>query len=163
MDAWLDVAAFGLTLFVMLVGLIGSLVPIFPGIVVIWLGALGYGIVKGFGTQGVIIFILITLAMLAGVTVDNLLMGYGARRGGAAWRSIIGGILAGIIGTVLFPPVGGLIAAPAVVLLMEWHRGRSLDRAWKATGGLALGWVTSIAARFGLGLLMIGLWLIWAL
>lgn len=146
----------------MLVSLVGLVIPIFPGIVVIWLAALGYGIVTGFGTLGTILFVLLTLLMIAGVTVDNVLMGAGARRGGASWGSIIVGLLAGIVGTFLLPPIGGLIAAPAAVLLIEFWRGRDWDKAWKATRGLALGWGLSFFARFGIGVLMIVLWLVWA-
>ncbi len=162
MPPWFDVSVFGLTLFVMLVSLVGLVIPVFPGLVVIWLAGLGYGVVAGFGTLGVVIFIILTLLMVVGVTVDNVLMGAGARRGGASWGSIILGLVAGILGTLLFPPIGGLIAAPAAVLLMEYWRGRDWDRAWRATRGLALGWGLSFFARFGIGALMIGAWLIWA-
>lgn len=162
MPAWLDVSIFGITLFVMLVGLVGLIIPIFPGIVVIWLAALGYGIVAGFASPGVIIFVLLTLLMIAGVTVDNLLMGAGARRGGASWLTILVGMVAGILGTILIPPIGGLIAAPAAVFLLEYWRGRDVEAAWRATRGLALGWGLSFFVRFGIGLGMIGLWLVWA-
>jgi uncharacterized protein YqgC (DUF456 family) len=162
LPAWLNVSVFGLTLFVMLVGLFGLIIPIFPGVIVIWLAALGYGIVTGFGTLGWVIFAILTVLMLVGVTVDNLLMGAGARRGGASWGSILVGLLAGVVGTFVFPPVGGLIAAPAAVLLLEYLRGRDWDRAWQATRGLALGWGLSFLVRFGIGAVMIGAWLIWA-
>jgi uncharacterized protein YqgC (DUF456 family) len=162
LPAWLDISIFGLTLLVMLVGLFGMIIPIFPGVIVIWLAALGYGIVSGFGTLGWVIFAILTVLMLVGVTVDNLLMGAGARRGGASWGSILIGLLAGVVGTFVFPPLGGLIAAPAAVLLLEYLRGRDWDRAWQATRGLALGWGLSFLVRFGIGAVMIGAWLIWA-
>ena len=163
MSEWLNVSAFWLTLFVMLVGLFGLIVPIFPGIVVIWLAGLGYGVVTGFNPLGIIIMVLLTLAMLAGVTVDNVLMGAGARRGGASWLAVAAAMIAGIAGTILFPPIGGLIASPLAVLLVEYLRGRDLGRAWQATRGLATGWGLSFLARFGIGVLMIVLWLVWAL
>jgi uncharacterized protein YqgC (DUF456 family) len=162
-EPWLDVSSFGVTLFFMLVGLFGLIIPVFPGIVVIWLSALGYGIVAGFDTLGIVVFALISVAMIAGVTVDNILMGAGARQGGAAWSSIIVGMVAGVVGTVAIPPVGGLIAAPAAVLLMEYRHKRDWEKAWRATRGLALGWGLSFLVRFGIGVLMIGMWLLWAL
>jgi len=161
--AWLDVSIFGLTLFVMLVGLVGLVIPIFPGIVVIWLAALGYGIITGFSSPGTLIFILLSVLMLVGVTVDNLLMGSGARRAGASWSAILVALLAGILGTLLLPPIGGLIAAPAAVLLVEFLRGRDWGQAWRATRGLAVGWGISFLARFGIGVVMIGLWFVWVL
>jgi uncharacterized protein len=154
---------FGITLFVMLIGLFGTLIPMFPGVVVIWLAALGYGILSGFNLFGVIMFIVITLLMIAGVTVDNVLMGVGARKGGASWWSIFAAIAAGIFGTLLFPPIGGLIAAPLAVLLVEFGRVRDWRKARNAFGGLALGWGLSYAAKFGIGVVMISFWGFWAL
>ena len=147
---WLDATVFALTLFVMLVGLVGLVIPIFPGIEVIWLAALGYGILTGFDSPGLLIFIFITIALIPGVTVDNILMGAGARRGGASWLSILAALVAGIVGTLLFPPVGGLIAAPLAVLLLEFQRVRNMGKAWVATRGLAVGFILSVGAKFKL-------------
>jgi uncharacterized protein YqgC (DUF456 family) len=163
MEPWAEVSSFGITLLFMLIGLIGLIVPIFPGILIIWLSALGYGVVTGFSTLGIILFVLITLLMIAGEVIDNVLMGAGARKGGASWLSIVVGILAGVIGTLLFPPVGGFIAAPAAILLLEYSRGRDWEKAWRATRGLAIGWGLGFLVRFGVGVLMIGMWLVWAL
>jgi uncharacterized protein len=161
MEPWLDTSIFGLTLVVMLVGLFGLIVPLFPGIVVIWLGALGYGLLVRFGTVGTIFFILITLLMLAGETVDNVLMGVGARKGGASWRSIILGMVAGILGTLLVPPIGGLIAAPLTVFLLEYLRVGDWSKVLSAMRGLATGWGLSFLVRFGIGLAMIFSWGLW--
>jgi len=161
MEPWLNISVFGITLLVMLVGLVGLVVPIFPGIFVIWLAALGYGIVMGFNTVGVVFFVLISLLMLGGVTVDNVLMGVGARRGGASWLSIGLGLLAGVIGTLLVPPIGGLITAPLAILLAEYVRVKDWDKVFAAVRGLATGWGLSFLARLGIGLLMIVLWGFW--
>lgn len=161
MPDWLGAIIIVLTQLIILVGLVGLLVPVFPGITVIWLAVLGYGIVNGFEPIGVVIFILITLLMLAGTLVDNLLMGAGARKGGASWITIGVALLAGVIGTILFPPIGGLIAAPLAVFLIEYLRVREIRGAWYALRGLAAGWGLSFFARFGIGILMMVLWWIW--
>jgi hypothetical protein len=163
LPAWVSVLAFWLTLLVMLVGLVLLIVPIFPGITVIWVAALLYGIVTGFDTLGIVIIVLITLGMIAGISADNLLMGAGARRGGASWMTIIVALIAGIAGTVLFPPIGGLIAIPIAIFLIELLRNREWRSAWRATRGVALGWGLSFLVRFGIGLVMISAWLIWVL
>jgi uncharacterized protein len=161
MEPWLDASIFGLTLIVMLIGLVGLVVPLFPGVVVIWLGALGYGLLTSFGIVGTIFFILITLLMLAGVTVDNVLMGVGARRGGASWWSIILALVAGIAGTLLAPPIGGLIAAPLTVFLVEYLRVGDWSKVFIAVRGLATGWGLSILVRIGIGLAMVFSWGLW--
>ncbi|UCD99866.1 MAG: DUF456 domain-containing protein [Chloroflexota bacterium] len=155
--------SFWLTLVVMLFGLVLLLVPIFPGITVIWVAALIYGLVMGFDTLGIILFVFITIGMILGVSADNVLMGAGARRGGASWLTIIVALVAGIVGTILFPPIGGFIAIPIAIFLLELVRNREWRSAWRATRGVALGWGLSFLVRFGIGLVMIAAWLIWAL
>ena len=57
------------TLTAMLVGLL--VLPLLPGLVIIWVAALGYGLAAGFGTLGWIMFALITVLMLAGSVIDT--------------------------------------------------------------------------------------------
>jgi len=146
----------------MLVGLFGSLIPFFPGLVIIWLAALIYGIVVGFKTLGIVLFIFITVLMLVGGVVDNIMMGIGARLGKAAWWSIIIALIAGVVGTLVFPPFGGLIAAPLAVYLAELIRQRNWRNALGSFGGLTAGWSLSLLVRFGIGVVMILLWAVWA-
>jgi uncharacterized protein YqgC (DUF456 family) len=162
MDNWLEITIFGLAQFFMLVGLFGLVVPIYPGLVVMWLAALGYGIATSFdSTLGIVLFIVLTILMIVGSLIDNLLMGVGARRGGAAWSTILAALLAGVIGTLAFPPFGGIIAAPLSVVLIQYLRLRDLQKAWDALRGLATGWGLSFIVRFLIGLVMMGLWWIW--
>ncbi len=163
MPAWLELSIFWITLIIMAVGLFGLIVPIFPGITVIWLAALGYGVVTGFSTLGWVLFAVITVLLIVGVTIDNVLMGAKARKEGAAWSSLALGWLAGILGTIIFPPIGGIIAAPLVVLLLEYVRLRDINKALASLRGLAIGWGASFVVRIFIGLAMIGIWLVWAL
>jgi len=163
MPAWLDASIFWITLIIMTVGLFGLIVPIFPGITVIWLAALGYGVVTGFTPLAWVLLAVITVLLIIGVTIDNVLMGAKARKEGAAWSSLAFGWLAGILGTIFLPPLGGIIAAPLVVLLLEYLRQHDLNKALASLRGLAIGWGASFVVRFFVGLAMIGIWLIWAL
>jgi uncharacterized protein len=163
MPAWLSTSIFWVTLIIMLVGLFGLAVPIFPGITVIWLAALGYGVITSFSTLGWVLFVVITILLIVGVTIDNVLMGAKARKEGAAWSSLALGMLAGILGTIFFPPVGGIIAAPLVVLLLEYLRQHDFNKALASLRGLAIGWGAAFVVRFLIGLAMIGIWLVWAI
>jgi uncharacterized protein YqgC (DUF456 family) len=161
MPEWLHVSIFILTQVVILVGLFGLIVPIFPGVVIIWLAILGYAIVRGFNTLGTVLFVIITVLMVGGTVVDNLLMGAGARKQGASWVTIGVALLVGVLGTLIFPPVGGVIAAPLAVLLSEYLRSKDPHQAWNALKGLAAGWGLSFFARFGIGVMMMVLWWVW--
>ncbi|PJH74813.1 MAG: hypothetical protein CO064_09985, partial [Anaerolineae bacterium CG_4_9_14_0_8_um_filter_58_9] len=72
MPTWLQISIEVLTLTFMLFGLFGLVIPIMPGLVIIWVAALGYGIAAGFGALGWIMFAIITLLMIAGSFIDNV-------------------------------------------------------------------------------------------
>ncbi len=162
MPAWLITTINILTTLTMLFGLFGLVVPIFPGNVVMWVSALIYGLIFGFGRLGGILFAIISLLMLAAVLADNVLMGAKAREKGAAWISILLALVAGVVFTFIFPPVGGIIAAPLVLFLMEYLRLQDSEEATKVVKALLVGWGMAFVVRFGLGVVMMILWGIWA-
>ena len=161
----LSVVLSGLTIgflfVVMLVGLFGMVVPIFPGGIVIWLASLAYGLLFGFEGIGIWLFGLITLFMIAGSVGDNIVMGKVARDKGASWTAIALGLIAGISGTILFPPFGGIIGAPVLLFLVEFIRLTDFKKAAGITRGLIIGWGWSLVLRFGLGVGMIIMWGYW--
>lgn len=161
MPDWLSFAIVVVVQVFMTVGLVGLLIPIFPGITIIWLSALGYGIAAGFGRLGLVLFIIITVLFAIGTVIDNIFMGAGARKGGASWNTIILAVLAGVVGTFVVPPVGGLIAAPLVVLGLEYRRLGDWEKARQALMGLLTGWGLSFVVRFVIGLVMMALWWLW--
>jgi len=162
MPHWLEVVTLVLITLTMLVGLFGLVIPIFPGNVVMWVAALIYGLVFGFGTKGVIIFILLTILMVIAALADNVLMGAKARDKGAAWLSIILALGAGVLFTLIFPPLGGIIAAPLVLFASEYLRLKDHGKALEVMRALLAGWGWSFVVRFGIGIVMMILWLIWA-
>lgn len=162
MPAWLETSVTILTLIAMLIGLFGLIVPIFPGLVVIWLAALVFGLVHGFTTLGWIIFGIMTMLMIVGNVLDGVLMGAKALEHGASKKSIALALVAGIGVSLILSPLGGLIAAPLALYLSEKSNGHSNEEAWAITRGLMTGWGWSFVLRFVIGIAMIVLWIIWA-
>lgn len=163
MPDWLEITINILTTLTMLFGLFGLILPIFPGNVVMWIAALIYGLVFGFGTFGGVMFAIITLLMIIAVLADNFLMGAKAREKGADWGSIVLALIAGIIGTIMLPPIGGILAAPIVLYVMERNRLGSSDEAKVVVKALLTGWGLAFFVRFGLGVIMLSLWGAWAI
>jgi len=161
MPQWLNVSFHVFILLVMLGGLMISVIPIVPSVLIIWLAALVYGLVAGFGTLGMWMFVLMTALAIAGVLVDNVLMGTKAHEAGANWLSIGGALLAGVVGSFVFPPLGGIIAAPVVLFTIESIRLKESAEAWRITKSLLTGWGLSSLARFGIAFVMVGAWGIW--
>jgi uncharacterized protein YqgC (DUF456 family) len=161
MPEWATATITIATFVFILVGILGLILPIYPGIVIIWLAALGYGIATGFTTAGIFVFVILTLLMIVGSLIDNILMTAFTHKTGASWWSIILALVAGLIGTFAFPPIGGLIAAPLVLYLLEWSRLQDHEQAFQSLKALVTGWGFSYVARLGIGLVMVLLWGIW--
>jgi uncharacterized protein YqgC (DUF456 family) len=155
-----------LTLFFMLVGLAGLLVPIFPGLMVMWLASLIYAIVRASNDDmhwfEWVLFALITLLMIAGSIVDNIIIARRVREKQVPWGSIILGYLAGLMASIFFTPLIGILAAPVALFGAEYLRLRDSKVAFDSTRAWLTGWGITIAVRITMGVVMIGLWMIWA-
>ncbi|HEX9012258.1 MAG TPA: DUF456 domain-containing protein [Anaerolineaceae bacterium] len=150
-------------LVVMLVGLLGLLTTIIPGLVIIWLAVLVYWIVAGFTPVSWALFALITLLMIFGSVIDNIMMGASARRTGASWLAVAVALTAGVAGSLAFPPFGGLVAALLGLFLVEFARLRNWRMALDSTRSMAAGCGWSVLIRFGIGMIMILIWGGWVL
>ena len=154
------------TLTFMLVGLFGLVIPIFPGIIVIWLAALFYAVIEAMaGTMdiwGWLLFTLITILMIAGSLVDNVIMARKLRETGTPWSSIAIGFIAGVISSLFLTPFAALLITPLALSLAEYYRLRNGREAIRSAKGWLIGFGWSFAAMFAIGVVMIGLWLLWA-
>ena len=162
LEFWLRVGVETLTLFTLIIGTAGLIVPVFPGLVINWVAIFIYGLLSGFGIKGWIIFVLVTILMIIGNVIDNILMGKKALESGASWFSIGTGYAASLVVSLIFSPIAGLVAAPVGVFLVEFIRRKKWREALKVSWSLMVGWGWSIGIRITIGIAMIGLWMIWA-
>jgi uncharacterized protein YqgC (DUF456 family) len=147
-----------ITAAVMLLGLGGLAIVIVPGLTIIWLAALVYGLIAGFNWW---VFAVITVIMLVGNFTDNLIMGASARQKGASWVAIILALLVGVLGSIFFPPFGGLIGALLCLFGVEYIRLKDWRKALESSKSMAIGCGLAAFLRFGMGVIMIGLWVLW--
>jgi uncharacterized protein YqgC (DUF456 family) len=158
----IEQAAKGIAIVMMAVGLL--VIPILPGLVVIWAAALGYGIVEGFGALGWSMFALISVLMVGGSVLDNVLMGAQAHKEGTPWWVVLIALVSAILGNFIIPIpiIGGILAALLVLYLIEWLRLKDAKKALTSMRGMLVGCGWAVVFRVIIGLVMIGLWLIWA-
>ena len=165
-DIFLQTLLQTLTLLFMLVGLVGLIIPVFPGLIIIWLASLGYALIESsLGNMAWIdwtLFGLITLLMLGGSVVDNIIMAIKMRDNQIPWKSIGLSYLAGIVGSIFLTPLVGLLAAPLGLVGAEYLRFRDWRKAFESAKTFMIAWGWSFAALFGIGALMIVLWMLWA-
>ncbi len=155
-----------LTLFALLVGLIGLIVPIFPGLTVMWLATLVYALLQATADRMTgwdwILFVFITLLMIAGNIVDNIIIARKMRDKFVPWSSIILAFAASLVASLFLTPIIGLAVAPLALFLLEYRRLKDRTAALEATKAYMIGWGWSFAARFGIGAVMLGAWMLWA-
>jgi uncharacterized protein YqgC (DUF456 family) len=159
---YVDLLIKAIALTAMLVGLL--VLPLLPGLVIIWVAALGYGLAAGVSTFGWVVLAILTVLMLGGSIIDNILMGTQAHKEGAPWWAILLATLAAIVGTFVIPIpiIGGILAALVTLFAIEWIRRKDWKKALISIKGMLIGWGWAFAIRFIIGMVMIGLWLIWA-
>ena len=155
-----------LTLFVMLVGLFGLIIPVFPGLVVIWLASLIYALIQNVTQHmtgwGWFAFGVITILMLFGNVVDNIIITRKMRDHYIPWSSIAIAFVASIIASLFLTPIVGLPAAPLGLFLAEYYRLKNPREALNSAKAYMIGWGWAFGARFIIGLIMIGSWMLWA-
>ena len=155
-----------LTLLALIVGLLGLVVPIFPGLVVMWLGTLGYALIQSSAGNMTgakwFLFGVITVLMIAGSIADNLIIARKMRDKYVPWSSILFAFAASLVASLFFTPLIGLVAAPVGLYLAESRRLKNSEAAVDSTKAYMIGWGWAFAARFVIGLAMIGFWMIWA-
>jgi len=163
---FLQVALETLTLFTLFIGLAGLIVPVFPGLTIMWLATLVYALVQNASDKMTgwdwAAFTFITLLMIGGNIADNLIIAAKMRDHYIPWSSILLAFAAGIVASIFFTPLVGLIAAPLGLFLAEMRRLENRDEALKSTKAYMIGWGWAFGARFIIGVTMIGSWMLWA-
>ncbi len=152
----------------MFVGLIGSVLPLVPGPVFIWLGALVWAANDGFQAVGWPTLLFLGLLTVLAWSSDLLFTTVFSRRMGASWKAVLGAILGGFAGGILFggwiPIVGTLVAtvlgAVAGMVAMELLDKRDLRVALKSTQGYVVGVLASslLEALLAVAMILIFAW-----
>ena len=149
---------------IMAIGLIGTLLPVLPGLLLIWATALVYGLIDGFGVVGGIAFGVITLLLAIAYVLQIVLPHRRGRASGAPTSTLVLGALAAVAGFFLIPVVGLVVGAVVGVLAAEYARTRRWEAAWRSTKGVAVGIGPGMALELAAGVAMVlawGAWVVW--
>jgi uncharacterized protein YqgC (DUF456 family) len=140
----------------MAIGLIGVVLPIFPGTVIILAAAILHRVTlgpqKSIGWWSLAILVALTVTSYG---LDLLGSWYGARRFGATRWGLVGAVLGAIVG--LFFGLPGLLLGPFVgAFAAEIIAGKQLIAAGRASWGALLGNLAGTLAKLLIALTMIG-------
>jgi uncharacterized protein YqgC (DUF456 family) len=147
----------------MVVGLVGTIVPVIPGLLLIAGAALGYGIVEGFGTTGTIAMAVVVALGIAGTVAGFVVPQRTAGTAGATRTSMLLGVVGAIVGFIVLPVVGTPIGGALGIYLGERIRTGAHEQAWRATVATLKGFGVGALVQLAAGLGMVLAWVAWAI
>ena len=143
-----------------LVGVAGTIIPVLPGSFLIGLSLLAWALWGGAGITGWVVFGIGIVFVLAGMAASAVLTGRKLKQHSIPGRSVVAGVVLGVVGMFIIPVVGLFVGFAAGLLLSELHRTRVLSSAvassWAALKATGLG----MLAEFGLACLAASTWVI---
>jgi len=152
----LDIALYILAALLMLGGLAGSVLPVLPGIPMVFGGIWLAAAVDGYRHLGLWWLLIIGTIGAVGVLVDFVASALGAKRVGASRRALWGAGIGTVAG--MFFGIPGLLFGPFIgALLGELSSGNSVLRSAHVGVGTWLGLLFGTLLKLVLSFLMVGL------
>jgi uncharacterized protein len=143
-----------------LVGVAGTIIPVLPGSFLIGLSLLVWALWGGAGTTGWVVFAVGMVFVVAGMAASTVLTGRKLKQHSIPGRSVVAGLVLGVVGMFIIPVVGLFVGFAAGLLLSELHRTRvfrtAVASSWAALKATGLGMI----AEFGLACLAASTWVI---
>lgn len=156
----MDIVLFLLGFILVFIGIIGSFLPLIPGLPLSWIGILLLYLTKAIPTDWWLlgITLLITLGVIA---LDYVIPVLGAKKFGGSKAGMIGTTV-GLIVALVFPVLGffGIIIWPFIgALVGELLNKADKKTAFKAAFGSFLGFLTGTFLKFMVAVIYFGIFL----
>ncbi len=141
-----------------LIGLVGTLLPVLPGTPIVFAGMLLAAWADDFHRIGIFTVIVLAVLTVLAMTIDFIAGLLGAKRVGASKPAILGAAIGTFIG--MFFSLPGLLIGPfAGALIGEWLRHRDLANAARVGVGTWIGMVAGAIFKLVLTFAMLGVFL----
>jgi uncharacterized protein YqgC (DUF456 family) len=148
----------------MLVGLVGIVVPVLPGLLLVWLATALWAFDHPnhwswavFGLCGVV--------YVAGVVTQYLVPGRRLKDAGVKTTTLFLAVVLAVVGFFVIPVVGAPVGFVLGVFLVELGRKRDRRVAWRSTVHAVKAVMTSIGIELLAGFVIVALWVagVWRL
>jgi len=138
-------------------GIIGSFLPILPGPILSWIGFL---ILYLFGDFSITLkFLLITFLIAITVFIaDNMISIIGVKKSGGGKVSIIGSIIGLILG-LLFLPIGIILGPLIGAFIGEYISQNNFKKSLKVSLGAFFGFLSGVFIKFLMSMIFLGYYL----
>jgi uncharacterized protein YqgC (DUF456 family) len=142
----------------MLVGLVGVVIPLLPGLPIIMASAVLWAAVSGSGAGGWVVAAIVIVIAVAGMVAGTVLPARRAAVGGATWWVLAMGAAGLVVGAIVIPVVGALVGWQVGIFAAEWLRTRQLTSAWRTTRSTLVGQGLGIAVQLAAGVSAVAVW-----
>jgi uncharacterized protein len=147
----------------MAVGAVGTIVPLVPGISLVWGAGLLYGLARGFGAVGVVAFAVMTGLAVAATVAGYVVPKRRATSAGASGATVWLGVACAVVGFFAVPVVGLPIGGVLGIYAGERLRTGDTVMAWRATRATITGFGIAVLVQFAAALSMIAVWAVWVI
>lgn len=144
---------------IILVGLIGIVVPLLPGLPLIWAAVLLWAS-ETQTTAGWVVFGTATILALLGLLLQYLLPGRRLAKDGITMSTTLAGAALAFVGFFVIPVVGVFLGFVLGVYLSQRSKLGTHDAAWPSTKQALRAIAMSIGIEFFTGLTIAGTWMI---
>lgn len=140
-------------------GLVGIVIPVLPGLLLVWAGVLVWAVLEQ-SVAGWAVLGAGTAVALLGVALEYLVPGRRMRRAGVRTSSLVAGVVVAVLAALVVPIAGALLGFPAGIYLAERARRGTHGEAWAATVHALRAVGLNILIELMTALLVIGLWVV---
>jgi len=143
----------------MLVGLIGIVVPLLPGLPLIWAAVLIWAL-EAQNPGGWVVLAITTVLAASGFLLQYLLPGRRMAKAGVSTASTLAGAVLGVVGFFVIPVLGAFLGFALGVYLAERVKLGTHRAAWPSTRHALKAVALSVGIELLTGLAIAGTWLI---
>jgi uncharacterized protein YqgC (DUF456 family) len=144
----------------MLVGLVGTVVPLLPGLLLVWAAGLLWVLADGGGLARWTVLGVLTVLLVVGTVAKYALPGRRAQAEGAPATTLMLGVTGMVVGFFIIPVVGLVVGGVLGVYVAERGRLGNHASAWASTRRVLVAAGIGAIVEIGAGLVMIAVWLV---
>lgn len=138
-----------------LVGIAGTLIPLLPGIPLIFISIAAYGWYEGFQQITPKYLVILGAITVLSVIIDYLSTALGAKYAGSSKKGVWGAFIGTFVGAIFFPPLGILIGPWLGAFIGEYIELQDVGAAVKTGFGTVLGLFSGMVFNLILALIML--------
>lgn len=142
----------------MLLGIAGVILPVLPGLTLVWGAVIGSMVVAGWTAGAWVVAVLVTVVFVGAQVAQYVLPARAGRVSGAPRSSVIAGAVLGVVGFFVIPVVGFVVGGTAGVYLAERSRLGTHEDAWRTTRAVLRNVGIAVLLQLVAGVVMIAVW-----